>query len=73
MSVKLYMDHHAPEAITEQLRRRGVDVLTAIEDGCAQMLDPDLLERAASLTRVLFTQDQDLGDWENRVQYLPFK
>jgi hypothetical protein len=28
----MYMDQHAPIAITEGLRRRGVDVLTAHED-----------------------------------------
>jgi hypothetical protein len=33
MTVRLYMDVHVPQAITEQLRRRDVDVLTAIEDG----------------------------------------
>ncbi len=33
MPVALYMDVHVPLAIVEQLRRRGVDVLTAIEGG----------------------------------------
>lgn len=32
MPVPLYMDGHVPQAITEQLRRRGIDVLTATED-----------------------------------------
>lgn len=57
MSVALYMDVHVPQAITEQLRRRGVDVLTAIEDNSAELTDDALLERAGSLGRVLFTQD----------------
>ena len=35
MAILLYMDVHIPQAITDQLRRRGVDVLTAIEDDCA--------------------------------------
>ena len=39
MTVRLYMDVHVPQAITEQLRRRDVDVLTAIEDGVDTMLD----------------------------------
>jgi len=30
MSVSFYMDVHVPRAVTNQLRRRGVDVLTAI-------------------------------------------
>lgn len=32
MAVALYMDVHVSAAITTQLRRRGVDVLTAAED-----------------------------------------
>jgi hypothetical protein len=27
------MDHHVQRAVTEGLRRRGVDVVTALEDG----------------------------------------
>ncbi|MBW4546649.1 MAG: hypothetical protein KME25_19725 [Symplocastrum torsivum CPER-KK1] len=30
MAIALYMDVHVPQAITDQLRRRSVDVLTAI-------------------------------------------
>ena len=57
MTVRLYMDVHVPQAITEQLRRRDVDVLTAIEDGVDTMLDRRLLERVHLLDRVIFTQD----------------
>jgi hypothetical protein len=57
MPVPLYMDVHIPVAITEQLRLREVDVLTAIEDGCAELEDDALLDRADNLGRVLFTQD----------------
>jgi hypothetical protein len=57
MAVALFMDVHVPQAITDQLRRRGVDVLTALEDGSAELDDADLLERARLLGRVLFTQD----------------
>lgn len=60
MPLRLYMDHHVPRAITNGLRLRGVDVLTAYEDGTSELEDPDLLDRAASLGRVLFTQDDDL-------------
>jgi hypothetical protein len=59
--VALYMDHHVPSAITVGLRKRGVDVLTAEEDGSALLDDDPLLDRAASLGRVLFSQDQDLS------------
>ena len=57
MPVPLYMDVHAPQAITDQLRRRGVDVLTAQDDDATELEDPDLLERARSLGQVVFTQD----------------
>lgn len=57
MPVPLYMDVHVPVAITEQLRRRGVDVLTAIEDGCATLPDDQLLQRSSALGRLIFTQD----------------
>jgi hypothetical protein len=55
-----YMDHHVPSAITAGLRNRGVDVLTAAEDGSATLEDDPLLDRATALGRVLFSQDQDL-------------
>ena len=54
------MDHHVPAAITAELRRRGIDVLTAQEDGSDQLDDDLLLERAGQLDRVLFSQDRDL-------------
>jgi hypothetical protein len=49
MPAKIYMDVHVPNAVTDQLRRRGIDVLSAIEDGCARLEDEDLLGRAAQL------------------------
>jgi hypothetical protein len=57
MPVRLYMDVHVPRAITDQLRRRGVDVLTAIEDGSSELPDDELLEHVHTLNRLLFTQD----------------
>ena len=54
------MDHHVPSAITRGLRRCGVDVLTAEEDGAADWDDELLLERATRLGRTIFTQDDDL-------------
>lgn len=59
MSLALYMDHHVPRVITQGLRARGVDVLTAYEDGADRAPDSDLLDRAGQLGRVLFTQDYD--------------
>ena len=55
MSVKLYLDVHVRRAVTAGLRLRGVDVLTAQEDGAREYDDASLLDRAAELGRVLFT------------------
>ena len=60
MSVGLYFDVHVRRAILNGLRVRGVDVLTAQEDGAAEYEDPELLDRSTTLGRVLFTQDDDL-------------
>ena len=49
-----------PLPITRGLRRRGVDVLTAQEDGTTRFADADLLRRARERGRILFSQDEDL-------------
>jgi hypothetical protein len=54
------MDVHVRRAITAALLARGVDVLTAQADSAAEFSDPDLLDRATALGRVLFSQDEDL-------------
>jgi predicted nuclease of predicted toxin-antitoxin system len=54
------MDVHVPAAVTEGLRLRSVDVITAQEDGASTLSDPELLDRATALGRVLFSQDDDL-------------
>ena len=59
MSIPLYMDHHVARAITQGLRARNIDVLTAYEDNADLFSDPDLLDRATSLGRIIFTQDDD--------------
>ena len=60
MSIGLYMDHHVDAAITDGLRRRGVDVLTCRDDGTTTWEDERLLERATILGRLFFSQDDDL-------------
>jgi len=50
------------------LRLRRVDVLTAQEDGTRRFSDPDLLDRATALSRVLFTRDEDLLSEASRRQ-----
>jgi predicted nuclease of predicted toxin-antitoxin system len=54
------MDVHVRRAVTDGLRLRGVDVLSAQDDGTTRLEDPALLDRATRLNRVLFTQDDDL-------------
>ena len=60
MAIMLYMDQHVERAITVGLCARGVDVLTAYEDGADRLADADLLDRANASGRVLFTRDDDL-------------
>jgi hypothetical protein len=57
MAIGLYFDVHVDHAIAAQLRFRGVDVLTAQEDGTKQLSDDRLLERATQLGRPMVTQD----------------
>jgi hypothetical protein len=60
LSVRLYMDHHVPGAVTGSLRGRDVFVITAEEDGRRALADPLLLDRAAELGCSLVSQDEDL-------------
>jgi predicted nuclease of predicted toxin-antitoxin system len=61
------MDVHLPLAITEGLRRRGIDVVASQDDGTAFASDVELLERASRLGRLFVTQDRDFlgiaADW----------
>jgi predicted nuclease of predicted toxin-antitoxin system len=58
VSVALYMDVHIRLALTESLRLRGVDVLTAQEDGAVELPDSELLNRATLSGRILVTHDK---------------
>jgi predicted nuclease of predicted toxin-antitoxin system len=53
------MDEHVPSAVTQGLRRRGVDVLTAQEAAMVTASDEEHLAFALSQGRVIFTQDAD--------------
>lgn len=70
MVLALLMDQHVPRTITNGLRLRGVDMLTAFEDGSGAMADADLLDRATALGRVLFTRDDDLLKEATRRQIM---
>jgi hypothetical protein len=41
--IRLYMDVHVRREVTVGLRIRGVDVLTAQEDGAARFADAELM------------------------------
>jgi uncharacterized protein with PIN domain len=62
------MDMHLRRAITDGLRLRGVDVITAQEDESSLLTDPELLDRATNLQRILISQDADLLREANRRQ-----
>jgi predicted nuclease of predicted toxin-antitoxin system len=59
VSVRFYMDHNVQGAVVDALRVRGVDCLTAQEDGATTLNDDSLLARATALGRVLVTHDKD--------------
>ncbi len=73
MPLALYMDQNVPRGITLGLRLRNVDVLTAFEDGASDVDDPELLDRASALGRVLFSHDDLLTEAARRqVAGIPF-
>ena len=53
MAIRFYFDVHILLAITNGLRLRGIDILTAQEDGSDQLPDDKLLKRAAQINRML--------------------
>jgi predicted nuclease of predicted toxin-antitoxin system len=55
--MQLYADENFPLDVVKELRNLGHDVITALEDGKANLLIPDerVLERAIELGRVLLT------------------
>jgi predicted nuclease of predicted toxin-antitoxin system len=53
------MDESMEGQIVRGLRSRGIDILTAVEDGWGGRLDPELLDRAGALRRVAVSRDED--------------
>ena len=53
------MDVHVPASISRALRRCDVDVITAQQDERSRLSDPELLDRAEALGRIVFTRDSD--------------
>lgn len=58
---RYFFDEHIKRAVAEQLRLRGIGVLTAQEAGRAQQRIPDVdvLRYAARMRRTLVTADRD--------------
>jgi hypothetical protein len=69
MPIRFYMDHHVHSAITEGLRARGIDCMTAEEDRREDQDDGELLARSTAMGRVFVTHDKDLlaisSEWNN--------
>lgn len=59
MAVAFYMDENVSKAVTNELRRQKVDVITVQEDGLMGAPDSDILDRATQLQRAVFTHDVD--------------
>jgi hypothetical protein len=57
--IRYFMDEHFPAPVTQGLRQRGIDVLTAQEAGRGGLPDPDQLAFATAEERVLVTFDTD--------------
>lgn len=75
MSLSFFFDHNVDLRITQGLRLRLIEVLTAAEDGSAAVDDEALMLRAAELERVVFSQDEDLlviaRKWQQAGQRFP--
>jgi hypothetical protein len=59
VSLPFYFDENVQGSIAEGLRRRGIDVLCAQDDGFDQTPDALVLDRAGDLGRIIFTRDDD--------------
>lgn len=60
MKVRYYLDVHVKGQVARGLALRGIDVLTAQEDGSDEVPDELLLARASELGRILISHDTDL-------------
>jgi predicted nuclease of predicted toxin-antitoxin system len=59
VALSLYADECVDARIVAGLRRRGVDILTAGEQGLLSASDAQQMERATALGRAFVTADQD--------------
>jgi predicted nuclease of predicted toxin-antitoxin system len=57
--IQFYMDQHIPAAVTQGLRQRGVEVLTAQDAGRCGLSDVEQLQFATACERVMVTFGPD--------------
>ncbi len=57
--ITLYLDENVEGQIVRGLRLRGLDLITAEEDGRGNTPDALVFDRANELGRVVFSRDQD--------------
>ena len=57
--IRLYLDENIGHALTDGLRRRGIELVTTHEDTHNKTADWIILDRAEALKCVVFTQDTD--------------
>ena len=63
--LRFYLDENMDPEIAEQLRRRGIDVLTARDASLLKVSDGVQLRYAAAHGRVLCTKDSDFANPAN--------
>jgi hypothetical protein len=68
VTINFYADVNYPGPVVKGLKRRGVDVLRAQDDGRSELADEEVLARATELGRVLLTQDNDFFQIARRWQ-----
>ena len=62
MTIRLYFDEDAVQhALVQALSKRGIDVLTALDEGMLEESDEKQLEHASTLGRVLYSFN--MGDF----------
>ncbi len=58
-TIRFHLDENCSRALSEGLRRRGVDVTSTPEAGLLGAIDEEQAAHALAEGRVIFTQDQD--------------
>lgn len=75
MPVQFFFDHDVHGDVARGLRRSGVELVTAYEDGANRLDDPDVFRRSVLLRRVLFFYDDDhfseIHRWQRNARWFP--